>query len=60
MKDDRRSSTYARIGRSYPRASGHAESAAPRAASRFGRYGVAGALIAFLSALGLIGWLLAR
>jgi hypothetical protein len=58
MNGESRNSTFARIGRSYPRPSISGTSAAPRA--RFGRYRVAGALIAFLSALGFIGWLLAR
>ena len=57
MSNDFRNSTFARIGRSYPRP--HAEPAELEQPS-FGRYRVAGALIAFLSALGLIGWWLGR
>ena len=50
------SKTYARIGRSYPRWKLEAEVPArlPR------RYRVMAGLLAVFSALGLIGWLLAR
>jgi hypothetical protein len=58
MQGDSRNSTFARVGRSYPRPS--AAEAAPQSARSLRPYRVAGALIAFLSALGLIGWLLAR
>ena len=47
---------FARIGRSYPRPTAESKQP-PMRSSR--RYRV-GALIAVLSALGLIGWLLAR
>ena len=52
-------SKYARIGRTYPRPVGEARSAAP--AQRIPRrYRLTAALIAVLSALGFVGWLLAR
>jgi hypothetical protein len=52
-------SKYARIGRTYPRPLGEARSAAPT--QRFPRrYRLTGALIVVLSALGFLGWLLAR
>jgi hypothetical protein len=57
MQGNTRNSTFARIGRSYPRPLGTTE--APRSRN-LRRYRVTGALIAVLSALGLIGWLLAR
>jgi len=60
MNGDSRNSTFARIGRSYPRPAGREAVDAPLSRGGLGRYGVAGALIALLSALGLIGWLLAR
>ena len=50
-------SRFARIGRTYPRPAPQAQEAEPRSMRR---YRVTGALIAVLSALGLIGWLLAR
>ena len=60
--DDRavhtRSSTVARIGRSYPRLQPETEAAHRRGLSR--RYGVMAGLAAVTSALALIGWLLAR
>ena len=60
MQGNSRNSTFARIGRTYPRPVGPDANAAPRSSARLRRYRVAGALIAFLSALGLIGWFLAR
>ena len=57
MEGNTRNSTFARIGRSYPRPLNTTE--APRSRN-LRRYRVTGALIALLSALGLIGWLLAR
>ena len=57
MPSDFRTSTVARIGRSYPRLHPEAEDAEH---SSIRGYQVAGALIALLSALGLIGWYLAR
>ena len=58
MQRDSRTSTFARIGRTYPRPlPARDEPAKPRLPRR---YRVTGALIAVLSALGLIGWLLAR
>lgn len=57
MPSDFRTSTVARIGRSYPRpASGPADAEQ----SPIGGFQVAAALIALLSALGVIGWFLAR
>jgi hypothetical protein len=53
-----RPSIVARIGRSYPRLPPEAEAARPRRLAR--RYGVMAGLVAVFSALGLIGWLLAR
>jgi len=53
-----RSSTVARIGRSYPRLQPETEAAHRRGLSR--RYGVMAGLAAVTSALALIGWLLAR
>jgi hypothetical protein len=57
MPTDLRTSTVARIGRSYPR---HPVEAAKAEPSSIGRYQVTAALIALVSALGLIGWFLAR
>ena len=57
MSNEMRHSTFARIGRSYPRLGVTPEAAEQPATSG---YKVAGALIALLSALGLIGWFLAR
>ena len=52
-------SKYARIGRTYPRPMGTVDTPAPmRRIPR--RYRVTGALIVFFSALGLLGWYLAR
>jgi len=60
--DDRamaiRPSTVARIGRSYPRRQPEAEAAHPRRLAR--RYRVMAGLLALISALGLVGWLLAK
>jgi hypothetical protein len=47
---------FARIGRSYPRPAPQAGQPAMRSRRRYR----VGALIALLSALGVIGWLLAR
>jgi hypothetical protein len=59
MLRDPRHSTVARIGRSYPRPLGEARPTTPRArAAR--RYRITGALIVVFSALGLLGWFLAR
>lgn len=58
MEGNTRNSTFARIGRSYPRPAPD-NTPAPRRRG-LGRYRVTGAVIALLSALGLIGWLLAR
>lgn len=59
MQGDSRNSTFARIGRSYPRGAANSDAnATARSSAGFGRYRIAGALIAVLSALGLIGWLL--
>ena len=52
-------SKYARIGRTYPRPLGEARSPAPMPRIPR-RYRLTGALIVVLSALGLLGWLLAR
>ena len=59
MQGNVRHSTFARVGRSYPRPSQGA-AAVSRPNARFGRYRVTGALIVVFSALGLLGWLLAR
>ena len=60
MKGDSRTSTYARIGRSYPRPLAADADLALRSGGAARRYRVAGALIVVFSALGLLGWLLAR
>jgi hypothetical protein len=52
-------SNVARIGRSYPRATAP-DPAAARPPGLRRRYQVMAGLVAVLSALGLIGWLLAR
>jgi len=62
MPQGSRTETFARIGRSYPRipiapASEVAESSLTRYA---GRYVAVACVLAFLGALALIGWLLAR
>ena len=57
MPSDFRTSTVARIGRSYPRLRPETEDAGH---SSIRGYQVAGALIALLSALGLLGWFLGR
>jgi hypothetical protein len=59
MQVDSRNSTFARIGRSYARPSGTQDAEAGSQRPRSG-YWVAGSLFALLSALGLIGWFLAR
>lgn len=52
-------SKYARIGRTYPRPA--PQSAAPASMRRFPRrYRLTGALVVVLSALGVLGWLLAK
>ncbi|HUQ76213.1 MAG TPA: hypothetical protein VM183_15920 [Burkholderiales bacterium] len=51
-------SKFARIGRTYPRPI--PESKPPSGGRIARRYRITGALIAVLSALGLIGWLLGR
>ena len=57
MPSDFRTATVARVGRSYPRLRPVPEDVGQ---SSIGGYKVAAALIGLLSALGLIGWLLAR
>jgi hypothetical protein len=57
MARDFRTSTVARIGRSYPRFPAEADDADH---SRAGAVKVAAGVIALLSALGLLGWFLAR
>ena len=62
MPQGSRTETFARIGRSYPRipiapASEVAEASLTRYA---GRYAAVAGVLAFLGALALIGWLLAR
>jgi len=57
MSRDFRTATVARIGRSYPRPRSEPVDAEH---SSVGGFQVAGALIALLAALGLIGWFLAR
>jgi hypothetical protein len=59
MLRDPRTSNVARIGRSYPRPLVQVRPSAPRARVAR-RYRLAGALIVVLSALGVLGWLLAR
>jgi hypothetical protein len=50
-------SRFGRIGRSYPR---HSLAPADVEQSSIGRFQVTAALLGLLSALGLIGWFLAR
>jgi hypothetical protein len=57
MQSAVRRSTFARIGRSYPRPGAHLPDAEQPS---FGRFRVAAALLASLLALGLIGWFLAH
>ena len=58
MQSNFRNSTVARIGRSYPRpATDNAAHARPR---RLRRVHITGTLIIVLSALGFLGWLMAR
>ena len=57
MPSDFRTATVARVGRSYPRLRPEPEDVGQ---SSIGGYKVAAALIGLLSALGLLGWLLAR
>ena len=54
----KRFASVARVGRSYPRLQPEAEAARPRGMLR--SYRIIAGLIGVLSALGLIGWLLAR
>jgi len=49
-----------RIGKTYPRVSIAEEARVTAARSGALRYGVMGGLIAVLSALGVVGWLLLR
>jgi hypothetical protein len=59
--NDFRTSTYARIGRSYPRPLSTlavADRSLPRRIAPHLR--LAAAVIAFLSALGIVGWFLSR
>jgi hypothetical protein len=59
MQSNFRNSTVARIGRSYPRpATGNADDARPRRLSRSVQ--ITSTLIVVLSALGFLGWLMAR
>ena len=60
MTHARPHSTVARIGRSYPRPWGAEPGDEVRPASAARRYRAVGALIVVFSALGLVGWLLAR
>jgi hypothetical protein len=59
MQGESRNSTFARVGRSYPRPSPAGSNPAPRSNARRG-YRITGALLVVLSALGVLGWLLAR
>ena len=59
MQGDSRNSTFARVGRSYPRPFPAGSHPAPRS-SAARRYRITGALIVVFSALGLLGWYLAR
>jgi hypothetical protein len=59
--NDFRTSTYARIGRSYPRPLSTLPVAGPSLPRRNPVHlGLAAAVIAFLSALGIAGWFLSR
>jgi hypothetical protein len=59
MQGNFRNTTVARIGRSYPRpAAANATDATPRRLPRGMR--ITGTLIIVLSALGFLGWLIAR
>ncbi|HEY5900453.1 MAG TPA: hypothetical protein VIV54_23020 [Burkholderiales bacterium] len=61
MQSDSRTATYGRIGRSYPRPAASlpaADHAGERRLAR--RFGVAGAVIALLATLSVVGWLLAK
>jgi hypothetical protein len=59
MQGNFRNSTVARIGRSYPRPS--AENTAADRPRRVGRgFRITGTLLIVLSALGFLGWLIAR
>lgn len=53
-----RFASVARVGRTYPRTTPETQPALPRRLPR--RYRVMAGLLALMSALGLIGWLLAR
>jgi hypothetical protein len=59
MQGNFRNSTVARIGRTYPRpATGNVDDARPRRLPR--GVHITGTLIIVLSALGFLGWLMAR
>ena len=61
MSTELRTSRFARIGRSYPRLRPEAAPADGSPAGRSDRrYRVTGAVVAALSALGVIGWFLSR
>jgi hypothetical protein len=61
MGRDSRTETFARVGRSYPRiVLDPAPQPAPALSRLGGRYAVTLGVLAFLGALGLLGWLLAR
>ena len=61
MSNDVRPSTYARIGRSYPRPLPQIPVVDRSLTRRIPRHlRVAAAVVAFLSALGLVGWFLSR
>jgi cytochrome b561 len=61
MEERMRNATFARIGRSYPRAGRAQEPAAPPPPARrlAARYGALAGMVALILALALIGWLLA-
>ena len=62
MSNDFPNARFARIGRSYPRARSEPAHAgdSPTGKRRYPAYQVTGALVAFVSAAGLIGWFLSR
>jgi len=60
MPNDLPASRFARIGRSYPRLRPEAVPVGNSPARSYRRYRVTGAVVAALSALGLIGWFLSR
>jgi hypothetical protein len=59
MSHDFPNSRFARIGRSYPRFDATVTERSPASRS-YRRYRITGALVALLSAAGLIGWFLSR